>query len=341
MPIDEQMSHDERVRLLYVACTRAQDHLVVSLHRPDPQEAEPDGRRQAHQRRAADPGPRRPADRAARPSLRRPPTRRRRPRRSPAASAVPAPGADRADARRPTCRRSTSGGAGATTALAASRPPPHGGRDRPRPTTAGPTSWPTPGCTSGPATSTCRRGRRAATASAFGRAVHGVLQTIDLATGDDATAEAVAAQAAAEGVIGHEDHIRRAGRRGAGVADGARGRGAPPLARGVRRRPARRATARSRATSTCSTGGADGLVVVDYKTGPRRRRRRPRPAGRPLPRPGRVLRAGRRRRHGRAGGRRGLRVPHPDGSGRAAPARPRRCGGRRARPGRRPAATGW
>ena len=33
MPIDEQMSHDERVRLLYVACTRAQDHLVVSLHR--------------------------------------------------------------------------------------------------------------------------------------------------------------------------------------------------------------------------------------------------------------------------------------------------------------------
>src|SRR5690606_13848521 len=32
-PIDEQMSHDERIRLLYVACTRAQDHLIVSLHR--------------------------------------------------------------------------------------------------------------------------------------------------------------------------------------------------------------------------------------------------------------------------------------------------------------------
>jgi hypothetical protein len=27
------MSHDERIRLLYVACTRARDHLVVSLHR--------------------------------------------------------------------------------------------------------------------------------------------------------------------------------------------------------------------------------------------------------------------------------------------------------------------
>jgi ATP-dependent exoDNAse (exonuclease V) beta subunit len=32
-PIDEQMGFDERVRLLYVAATRACDHLVVSLHR--------------------------------------------------------------------------------------------------------------------------------------------------------------------------------------------------------------------------------------------------------------------------------------------------------------------
>ena len=32
-PIDEQMGLDERIRLLYVACTRAWDHLVVSLHR--------------------------------------------------------------------------------------------------------------------------------------------------------------------------------------------------------------------------------------------------------------------------------------------------------------------
>ncbi len=33
VPIDEQMSDAERRRLLYVACTRAVDHLVVSLHR--------------------------------------------------------------------------------------------------------------------------------------------------------------------------------------------------------------------------------------------------------------------------------------------------------------------
>ena len=32
-PLDEQMDDDERRRLLYVAATRARDHLVVSLHR--------------------------------------------------------------------------------------------------------------------------------------------------------------------------------------------------------------------------------------------------------------------------------------------------------------------
>ena len=33
LPLDEQMSSYERVRLMYVAATRARDHLVVSLHR--------------------------------------------------------------------------------------------------------------------------------------------------------------------------------------------------------------------------------------------------------------------------------------------------------------------
>ena len=32
-PLDEQMDQHERLRLLYVACTRARDHLIVSLHR--------------------------------------------------------------------------------------------------------------------------------------------------------------------------------------------------------------------------------------------------------------------------------------------------------------------
>src|SRR5436190_863114 len=32
---DEQMSFHEKLRLLYVACTRARDHLVVSVHRAE------------------------------------------------------------------------------------------------------------------------------------------------------------------------------------------------------------------------------------------------------------------------------------------------------------------
>lgn len=41
-PLDEQMSDEERRRLLYVACTRAVDHLVVSLHRcPAPRHGKP------------------------------------------------------------------------------------------------------------------------------------------------------------------------------------------------------------------------------------------------------------------------------------------------------------
>ena len=34
-PVDEQMNLHERIRLLYVACTRARDHLVLSLHRTE------------------------------------------------------------------------------------------------------------------------------------------------------------------------------------------------------------------------------------------------------------------------------------------------------------------
>jgi ATP-dependent helicase/nuclease subunit A len=41
-PIDEQMGDAERRRLLYVACTRAVDHLVVSLHRGTPAKNNPD-----------------------------------------------------------------------------------------------------------------------------------------------------------------------------------------------------------------------------------------------------------------------------------------------------------
>ena len=47
-PIDEQMGLHERIRLLYVACTRARDHLVVSVHRKErAKEPEPKARTNA------------------------------------------------------------------------------------------------------------------------------------------------------------------------------------------------------------------------------------------------------------------------------------------------------
>lgn len=45
VPIDEQMGLDERIRLLYVATTRARDHLVVSLHRVERASSPPPARR--------------------------------------------------------------------------------------------------------------------------------------------------------------------------------------------------------------------------------------------------------------------------------------------------------
>ncbi len=46
-PIDEQMGFHEKLRMLYVACTRARDHLVVSVHRKA-RERKPDQTRWTH-----------------------------------------------------------------------------------------------------------------------------------------------------------------------------------------------------------------------------------------------------------------------------------------------------
>jgi ATP-dependent exoDNAse (exonuclease V) beta subunit len=102
--------------------------------------------------------------------------------------------------------------------------------------------------------------------TAIGRAVHGVLQTIDLATGAGA-AEAVAAQAAAEGVSGHEAAIRR-------LVDAAL---RSPSVVAAASRPHWREVYVGVPMDGSRTleGYVDllyrhdgGLVVVDYKTGP-------------------------------------------------------------------------
>lgn len=202
VPLDEQMSSYERMRLLYVAATRARDHLVVSLHRG--------GGRSTNARCLADAGAaeaagavqlpdsdgrvfRLAADRQERVA---PPPEFERwladvqasaeaSRRKPAMSASGLEGTDPdAEAVGPLAMDSdviidgsgTGGGDEAEReSLAAGLA--KGARDVEQP------AW--------------AKGRYG---SAIGRAVHGALQTVDLRTGEG-LADAVAAQCVAEGVL--------------------------------------------------------------------------------------------------------------------------------------------
>jgi len=195
-PIDEQMSDAERRRLLYVACTRAVDHLVVSLHRvsptgPDAAQADWGKLTSAellHAAGAAD----WPAAAAFDPDT-------EQPVRPPgAAGSVDLDLADVADWR--TERDGVVRRASRRSAIAATRMAEElagvdevGEVDDPgldkRPVNVDLPPW--------------QRGRYG---TSIGRAVHGVLQFCDLATGSDIGTLAVA-QCAAEGVIGLDDQV--------------------------------------------------------------------------------------------------------------------------------------
>ena len=261
-PVDEQMSHDERIRLLYVACTRAQDHLVVSLHRADPQGRRPRRPRPAHQRRAAPHRAGRSCGRAA--GHRR---ARRRGRARPMVgdgSVRPATEAEPGPEPPPPFdewQREL------TAALDASR--------RPRTVAATaltddgrPDVLADPGLHKRPRDLDLPPWQKGRYGSAVGRAVHGVLQTVDLGTPDpDAVAAAVASQAAAEGLLGHEAHIHR-------LVDAALA--SPTVREAGASRHWREVYVGVPLTADRTLEGyvdllyrrADGLVVADYKTGP-------------------------------------------------------------------------
>jgi ATP-dependent exoDNAse (exonuclease V) beta subunit len=190
-PIDEQMSFHERIRLLYVACTRARDHLVVSLHRkvrakaPAPRsrtnaellldgmgdliEALPDG-----------PGPA-DADTLAVVAL-APPT--------------PPPALAAWEAERSAALRRAS----RPTAVAATALTDEGTPDS--------EDEPDPGLEKRPRDLDLPPWLKGRYGTAVGRAVHGVLQTIDLATGDGLD-EALAAQCEAEAVPDRMGDVRK------------------------------------------------------------------------------------------------------------------------------------
>ncbi len=177
-PIDDQMDEHERLRLLYVAATRARDHLVVSLHRT-----------QSKARTGASvvAGP------AVDCSVSTPfvPTIGSRPPLAPP-EPVAMPERDtwsteRADALERAGARTVV--AATTLAREAAEASDPGLDKRPRDLDLPP--W--------------QKGRYG---TAVGRAVHGVLQVVDLATGDGLH-DAAIAQAAAEGVANRQAVVER------------------------------------------------------------------------------------------------------------------------------------
>ena len=198
-PIDEMMDEHERLRLLYVACTRARDHLVVSLHRTAEGRLSKGTLAAALAEAAADlavalePGPRPP-----------------RPARQPApVAALPPRGqwlAERDRALTAARRRLvTSATALASAAIHEAAPRTHPDRaqtdlsadDRRDPDR--PESTADPGLLKDERDAELPPWNKGRYGTAVGRAVHGVLQTVDLGTGAGLE-PAARAQAMAEGV---------------------------------------------------------------------------------------------------------------------------------------------
>jgi ATP-dependent exoDNAse (exonuclease V) beta subunit len=242
-PVDEQMDFHEKLRLLYVACTRARDHLIVSVHRRERDLDRVEPTRWTHAELVWNAC--RDIDSAEAFDVARVQPVRRAPAAALAAGLAPAVWEEEYE------RLFASGSRRAfvsATALAKRDAPPDTidpglakeARDLELP------PW--------------NKGRYG---TAIGRAVHGTLQTIDLLTGADVDATA-AAQAAAEGVLGFEATIAALTRAALG---------APSIQRAAQR-PSWRETYVAVPLEGLTLEGYvdvvyrddDGLVVVDYKT---------------------------------------------------------------------------
>ncbi len=198
-PIDEQMDYYERLRLLYVACTRARDHLVVSLHRKT-RAAPPDDRNRTNAEvLAAACG-----DAPAEVELRRPPEETVADLGvRPTLVVQPPPRyeewlADMTRVRQRSARHAAVSASSLEGSLGSAQPRAAATDRLGEPMDAGLAKdardlelppW--------------NKGRYG---TAVGRAVHGVLQIVDLATGRGLD-DAVAAQVLAEGVVQHAEVV--------------------------------------------------------------------------------------------------------------------------------------
>ena len=270
---EQRIFERERLRLLYVALTRAQNHLVVSVHRPQRSgtstaaalEAVLDGVRHLCDDREAGTEDARPASAPAQAVPGTTPARSGRRRGAPAGVDDPA-SLERwvRDRERRLATRSSVISATAVAKLAGAAPESvaagSGLHDEPDDTagTAGPEEDAGDGAAG--ARTLWRRGRAG---TALGRAVHAVLQTVDLRTG--AGVEAMArAHAAAEGVPTRWAEVAALARAALDSAIVRRAVGgrhwrelyvAAPLGAGV-----------LEGFVDLLFEGPDGLEVVDYKT---------------------------------------------------------------------------
>jgi ATP-dependent helicase/nuclease subunit A len=189
-PIDEQMDDLEKRRLLYVAATRARDHLVVSVHRSATSKSVTNAKLLAEAGAASD------ADRFAAPPV----------VGDVAAIGVSASGAVEVPEFAAWLESVSS-------ARAASRVKPvisASGLEGTEPEVALPApsvDAPREGRAKGARNLELPPWAKGRYGTAIGRAVHGVLQVIDLATGDEVD-DAVAAQCVAEGVVDYADLVR-------------------------------------------------------------------------------------------------------------------------------------
>nr|WP_275941617.1 PD-(D/E)XK nuclease family protein [Planosporangium mesophilum] len=248
-PIDEQMDHYERLRLLYVACTRARDHLVVSLHRKARTPADESRSTNAELLAEASEG----------------------------AAVVPlTPAAGKAGARakvgpiapppafRTWQEQTSTVRAKAARSAAVSASYLEGTLDAPRMAATNALGEPDdPGLAKEPRDLELPPWNKGRYGTAIGRAVHGVLQSVDLATGDGLDA-AVAAQILAEGVGEHADLVAALTRAALG---------SPVVRRAAARQHWRETYVGTVVGDRVLEGivdllyrDDDGLVIVDYKT---------------------------------------------------------------------------
>ena len=191
-PLDEQMSDAERRRLLYVACTRAVDHLVVSLHRKPPRSDDLSKATSAQVLAACgalEHGAL-PLDDTAAPVPRAAGDVLELPWADPVAWE-----AERDRALREGSVRSVTSATGLAVALAAA-----GDDEEPQAAAAD------PGLAKDAVDLDLPPWQRGRYGTAVGRAVHAVLQDADLATGADIDVLSHA-QCAAEGIFGLEAHV--------------------------------------------------------------------------------------------------------------------------------------